>query len=651
MSKGGKFLIGIVAFILVVGAASGAWIALFNRDVSYEGLLTHTVRFEPLQLTIVERGFLESANNEDIICRVKSGAKGSTVATTIKWLIDDGTYVQAGDKLMELDDSGLQEQLKAQKIVLDSAEANWIQAKEQYEIDESENQSNIQKAQVELIRAKLALEMYLGGVLSKEQGLSMLGTLDSAGALFTCSALAADISPEKRYGGEYQKLKKEAEGKRLLARSDLEMWEERAGWSKRMFKRGYVTASQVQADEAKLQSARLALQNAEEELRLLKNYTYQERKLVLTSGVEGEKLGVTQAEQALIRAIKQAKAMLAQSDALRKAQESIYRQELANYQEIEREIRKCVIRAPQAGLVVYHIPEQSRRGGGSQQSIVAQGEPVREGQKLMQIPDLTNMLVKVNVHEALVSRLRGDERVRTGFSDAIRAALQIAPLGPKDPFASLINNRAFSEIRSSFVQNYSDEEQRIARKGLPAKVRVEAFSSKMLGGRVTSVATLASQQDFLTADVRVYETKVSIEKGVEGLKPGMTAEVTIYTDAHRDHVLTVPLQAIFGGVQMGNKRKCFVLTAKGPVEREIDVGISNETKAEVKSGLREGEQVVINPRRVVEAQGGSLGTPSGTSNEPGRGRPEDQGRPGGDQGGGRPPGQGPRGGGGAGRPG
>ena len=46
-----------------------------------------------------------------------------------------------------------------------------------------------------------------------------------------------------------------------------------------------------------------------------------------------------------------------------------------------------------------------RGGGGSQQSIVAQGEPVREGQKMIQIPDLSRMLVTVRVPEAFVAHL------------------------------------------------------------------------------------------------------------------------------------------------------------------------------------------------------------------------------------------------------
>jgi len=37
-------------------------------------------------------------------------------------------------------------------------------------------------------------------------------------------------------------------------------------------------------------------------------------------------------------------------------------------------------------MVVYFVPEQARGGVGGQQAIVAQGESVREGQKLMRIP-------------------------------------------------------------------------------------------------------------------------------------------------------------------------------------------------------------------------------------------------------------------------
>ena len=51
-------------------------------------------------MTIIERGSLESAENSDIIVRIKAGAKGSVNASTIKWVIDDGSQVKAGDKIV-----------------------------------------------------------------------------------------------------------------------------------------------------------------------------------------------------------------------------------------------------------------------------------------------------------------------------------------------------------------------------------------------------------------------------------------------------------------------------------------------------------------------------------------------------------------------
>jgi hypothetical protein len=41
------------------------------------------------------------------------------------------------------------------------------------------------------------------------------------------------------------------------------------------------------------------------------------------------------------------------------------------------------------------------------------------------------------------------------------------------------------------------------------------------------------------------------------------------------------------------------MTRNGPEERELVIGLSNENKTEVKSGLKEGEEVVLNPRPLL----------------------------------------------------
>jgi hypothetical protein len=96
--------------------------------------------------------------------------------------------------------------------------------------------------------------------------------------------------------------------------------------------------------------------------------------------------------------------------------------------------------------------------------------------------------------------------------------------------------------------------------------------------------------------VKVYKTMVAIDDQLEGLKPGMSAEVTINADETPSPVLVVPIQSVVGTISEGAKRHCFVLDAGGQPElRDIECGMSNESLVEVKSGLKPGELVVQNP--------------------------------------------------------
>src|SRR5207245_7122352 len=134
-------------------------------------------------------------------------------------------------------------------------------------------------------------------------------------------------------------------------------------------------------------------------------------------------------ERALAREKLKADSEEVTADSDRQTKKAVYEQEQDKYDDIEDQIRKCVITSPQDGMVVYYVSEQSRYGSGSQQSIIAQGEPVKEGQKLMRIPDLRRMLVNTKVHEAMVRRIRGELWRPTGFLDTLRATMLFTPDG------------------------------------------------------------------------------------------------------------------------------------------------------------------------------------------------------------------------------
>src|SRR5262245_41797914 len=533
----GGLIVGIVGL-----AGVGYWITS-PAKAQRTDLITEAVKLQPLQLTVVERGNLESADNREVHCRGRAGIKATDLR--IRWVIDDGAQVKQGERLMEIEDSALQDQLKAQKIALDLARSSMIATEQQYKIVVSQTESDIRNAEIEIVLKDLDLKKYVEG--------------------------------------EYPAALKDVEGRYEVKKADRDVQKARTEWADRMKSRDYFSQSQYDSELSRLRGLELDMDKIQEEKRVLA-YTKERNETDLKTKLE-------EAKKALERVKDQTAAKLIQAEGDRQAKKSIFEQEEDKYEDIEEQIRRCVITAPQDGMVVYYVSEQSRYGSGSQQSIIAQGEPVREGQRLMRIPDLRRMLVNTKVHEAMISRIKGDIWQPTGFIDTLRATMMFTP----DGLTRLMGQHAVPEIRDRMREH---ELHRIA-DGMKATIRIDAFPERPLTGHVKSVATVAAQQDWSSSDVKLYQTMVAIDESLEGLKPGMSAEVTIHVESSGEPVLTVPLQAIVGGAEMGRKRKVFVMEGGTPKEREVTLGLSNEKVVEVKEGLQEGEQVVLNPRALV----------------------------------------------------
>lgn len=149
--------------MLVAGTLLAGVVSLLGKNPTKRpDLLLHTVIREPLLVTITERGALEAADNCDITCQVKAKTAGGA-ASSIKWLIDEGTKVQPGDRLMELDDSAQQDNLKNAKIAMDQAEDDYSAALANLEVQLSQNVSDIATQELALKVAQINLEKYVLG--------------------------------------------------------------------------------------------------------------------------------------------------------------------------------------------------------------------------------------------------------------------------------------------------------------------------------------------------------------------------------------------------------------------------------------------------------------------------------------------------------
>jgi HlyD family secretion protein len=125
--------------------------------------------------------------------------------------------------------------------------------------------------------------------------------------------------------------------------------------------------------------------------------------------------------------------------------------------------------------------------------------------------------------------------------------------------------------------------------GQPARIKVESFRDKTFLGKVTRIAPLGVEKD----NVTTFEVRVSIDNPGGELKANMTANAEILLDEHKN-VLTVPEQA----VKYDKDRNATVdipdATQKdGRRTVPIKAGLSDGTKIEVVSGLKENDPVIL----------------------------------------------------------
>lgn len=75
---------------------------------------------------------------------------------TLRWIEEDGTLVQAGDKLAELDDSAFTADLTTKKIAAEQARADVLHQRNESAIVRLDKRFDVERARVELEKARLA---------------------------------------------------------------------------------------------------------------------------------------------------------------------------------------------------------------------------------------------------------------------------------------------------------------------------------------------------------------------------------------------------------------------------------------------------------------------------------------------------------------
>lgn len=351
----------------------------------------------------------------------------------------------------------------------------------------------------------------------------------------------AKIAVQEYLEGTYRKELQELEKQITIAMENLRSAENMLQHTQSMFRKGYVSPLQLETQQFSVERAKLDLATAQTAKEVLEKFTK-------------------------VKTLQDLESKRDTAEARKNSERAAFELEESRLKRLLAQLEKTVIRAPQAGMVVYaNDPTRGRMGSQSPQ--IEEGAMVREQQTIFRLPDLSQMQVKVTVHESKVD--------------------QIKP-------------------------------------GMRARIRVQ---SQEFQGTVSSVANQPEPTMWFSSQVKEYATYVKIDGEAKELRPGMTAEVEILV-AHLKNVLSVPVAAV---VEQRGKYYCWVRKGNQVERRPLVLGASNDKFIEVKDGLAAGDEVVLNPRAVVaEARseeptaepaevdvGKKFGAPAGEARPPG----------------------------------
>jgi RND family efflux transporter MFP subunit len=121
--------------------------------------------------------------------------------------------------------------------------------------------------------------------------------------------------------------------------------------------------------------------------------------------------------------------------------------------------------------------------------------------------------------------------------------------------------------------------------GMQVDVQVDAVPGLSIRGEVERIAPQAT----LRNNIKGYATRIVLKNVDPRVQPGMTASISIPVFA-ADDVLTVPLTAVFS--EQG-ERYVYIRNGSGFERRDVVVGVSDLFKAEIQSGLNEGDVVAL----------------------------------------------------------
>jgi RND family efflux transporter MFP subunit len=194
----------------------------------------------------------------------------------------------------------------------------------------------------------------------------------------------------------------------------------------------------------------------------------------------------------------------------------------------------------------------------------------------LQTAELSLESAELNLEKAVI--VAPFDGVVAGIS--ITEGKEISTAALATPAISLVDT---SEIE---IRGLIDEiDIAIVQLGQEANIILDALPDEEVKGRVAFISPIGTT----LMGVVSYDTTITLENPVAGLRDGMSATAEVIIE-RRDDVLSIPNRYIRGTLE---NPMVVVLVDGQQEEREITLGLTDGINTEVLSGLQEGEEVVL----------------------------------------------------------
>ncbi|MCA0387545.1 MAG: efflux RND transporter periplasmic adaptor subunit [Bacteroidetes bacterium] len=213
---------------------------------------------------------------------------------------------------------------------------------------------------------------------------------------------------------------------------------------------------------------------------------------------------------------------------------------------------------------------------------------------------LTGTVTKLNVE-------KGERVLGSGFSQGTNVMT----------ISDLKNMEAIVDVDENDIVN--------VKLGDTAKIKVDAYGDKQFLGIVSEISNSAKTTGQGTQEQVVnFEVKIKIQDAESVLRPGMSCNAIIETET-MVNVVTVPIQSVTAKIEdmkpadnpdeqnaavkkknpaKKDKPDEIVFVIDGGKVKEVPVksGISDDNYIEIKSGLKQGQEVVSGPYRAISRE-------------------------------------------------